>query len=43
MMAFTLTATFKKSVEKLTEPNIKMQKSGAKDAASAEASPRFLS
>ena len=41
MMAFTPTVRFNKSVEKRTGPNIKMQKTGAKDAASAEAAPRF--
>jgi hypothetical protein len=41
MMAFTPTSTFNKSVEKTTEPNIKMQKTGAKVTVSAEASSRF--
>ena len=41
MMAFTPTASFNKSFEKRTGPNIKMQKSGAKSTIYAKANARF--
>jgi hypothetical protein len=41
MIAFNPTSTFNKSVDKSTEPNIKLQKTGAEATVSPEASSRF--